>query len=72
MDKLDKGRRSDVFHRDPPEAAFVSRQHNGVARIVLTCEFNCPFGMLLHCRDDHPSQKFGLEIKEIHMKIHIT
>ena len=54
-----------MFHRDPPEASIVPRQHNGVARIVLTCEYsylNCPFRMF-NC------QKFGLEIKEIHMKI---
>ena len=49
-----------MFHRDPPEASIVPRQHNGVARIVLTCEYsylNCPFrrfnciaGMTTHAK----------------------
>ena len=59
-----------MFHCDPPEATIVSSKHNGVARIVLTCEcscLNCPFGLLLHCRDTHPCKKFGMEIEEIHV-----
>ena len=69
LSKLDKERRSDVFHGDPPEQPIVSPKHNRVARIVRGVIHTAEAIVLLECyciaREAH---MVGMTIVRVRLK----